>query len=275
LFSLDGNNILRFSNQRIYFGEHSPLTWPSSVEDLIERAQAAKAQGRPAEALAFYRRMIEVEPKLRPWAELSIASVKYDAGDTSAINELANGALANSEAITPTGLPVALIACAYVERMPRQEQARFSSFVAHTLESLRGGRWWLSYDERSFYDGQLREMVAGIEAKAPTEDRELKHLAAVEQIVRRSLPPANERYLLIAKNQPQPASLWRVPAKGGQPERLDLTMKGWLTNLRVHPDGRRIAFDAGEEGKEEVWVMENFLPAKAKEQPRTVANGKR
>jgi hypothetical protein len=28
----------------------------------------------------------------------------------------------------------------------------------------------------------------------------------------------------------------------------------------VHPDGRQIAFVAGE-NKEEVWVLENFLPA--------------
>jgi len=30
--------------------------------------------------------------------------------------------------------------------------------------------------------------------------------------------------------------------------------------LAIHPDGRQIAFTAGEV-KEEVWVMENFLPA--------------
>ncbi len=66
-------------------------------------------------------------------------------------------------------------------------------------------------------------------------------------------------YLLFARgSRQQPASLWRVPAQGGEPQKLNLTMEG-LTGLRVHPDGRRIAFTAGV-SKSEVWVMENFLP---------------
>jgi hypothetical protein len=55
-----------------------------------------------------------------------------------------------------------------------------------------------------------------------------------------------------------------MPLEGGTPEKLDLaieglTVAGW-ENLRRHPDGRRIAFAAGET-KDELWVMENFLPA--------------
>jgi Tol biopolymer transport system component len=54
--------------------------------------------------------------------------------------------------------------------------------------------------------------------------------------------------------------LWRIPVVGGPPEKLDVAMST-LRNLRVHPDGRRIAFDSGSGGAE-VWVMENFLPTK-------------
>jgi Tol biopolymer transport system component len=32
-----------------------------------------------------------------------------------------------------------------------------------------------------------------------------------------------------------------------------------LRHPRVHPDGRRITFDASER-KQEIWVMEHFLP---------------
>jgi len=54
--------------------------------------------------------------------------------------------------------------------------------------------------------------------------------------------------------------LWRVPVKGGEPQKLDLAMSR-LMHLRVHPDGRRIAFTAKTQNeKSEVWVMENFLP---------------
>jgi len=53
--------------------------------------------------------------------------------------------------------------------------------------------------------------------------------------------------------------LWRAFVAGGSPQKLDVAMK-YLRGLRVHPDGRRIAFDSGTGGAE-VWVMENFLPA--------------
>ena len=63
------------------------------------------------------------------------------------------------------------------------------------------------------------------------------------------------RHLLFAKK----GQLWRIPVERGEPEKLPLTMEA-LRELRVHPDGTRIAFTAGT-GKGEVWVMENFLPA--------------
>ena len=52
--------------------------------------------------------------------------------------------------------------------------------------------------------------------------------------------------------------LWRIPAEGGEPQKLGLAMDR-LGDLRVHPDGRLIAFTAGK-ASAEIWVMENFLP---------------
>ncbi|MFQ5817037.1 MAG: hypothetical protein ACE5H2_03655 [Terriglobia bacterium] len=57
--------------------------------------------------------------------------------------------------------------------------------------------------------------------------------------------------------------LWRVPAAGGEPQKLGLAMEG-LRGVRIHPDGRRIAFTAGSD-KGEVWVLENFLPERKTE----------
>lgn len=91
VFSLDRNNLLKFPKRRVYFGEQSTLEWPANVENLIEQAQAAKAQSRRADALAYYRRISEVEPKLRAWAELNISAVNYDAGEAGAFNQLAKG----------------------------------------------------------------------------------------------------------------------------------------------------------------------------------------
>jgi Tol biopolymer transport system component len=53
--------------------------------------------------------------------------------------------------------------------------------------------------------------------------------------------------------------LWRVPAEGGQPQQLGLTVDE-LWWLRLHPDGRHVAVGASQ-SKSETWVMENFLPA--------------
>ena len=52
--------------------------------------------------------------------------------------------------------------------------------------------------------------------------------------------------------------LWLVPVKGGEPRKLDLIAPN-MRDVRVHPDGRRIAYTSGVD-RSEVWVMENFLP---------------
>jgi Tol biopolymer transport system component len=71
-----------------------------------------------------------------------------------------------------------------------------------------------------------------------------------EVIFSKALSPANL--------QEQTCELWRIPAEGGEPQKLGLAMER-IDNLRVHPDGKRIAFVAGQY-RAEVWVMENFLP---------------
>jgi len=55
--------------------------------------------------------------------------------------------------------------------------------------------------------------------------------------------------------------LWRISAQGGQPQKLGLGVPTphHGSSLSIHPDGRRIAFAAGER-QSEVWVMENLLP---------------
>jgi Tol biopolymer transport system component len=52
--------------------------------------------------------------------------------------------------------------------------------------------------------------------------------------------------------------LWLVSAQGGEPRRLDLTADN-IRELRLHPDGRHIAYTAGKD-RQEVWALSNFLP---------------
>jgi Tol biopolymer transport system component len=54
--------------------------------------------------------------------------------------------------------------------------------------------------------------------------------------------------------------LWLVSVEEGRARKLDLAMDS-LVDLRMHPDGRHVAFVAGRH-RGEVWVMENFLPAR-------------
>jgi len=56
------------------------------------------------------------------------------------------------------------------------------------------------------------------------------------------------------------SEIWRVPAQGGTPLKLDLSVPK-MGSFALHPDNRRFAFSVKEESKRELWVLENFLPA--------------
>ncbi len=61
-------------------------------------------------------------------------------------------------------------------------------------------------------------------------------------------------------NSPEPSrptTLWRVPADGGAPVSTGITMEG-LRDVSLHPDGQRVAFNAGWRNIE-YWVLENLL----------------
>ncbi|MGH9253546.1 MAG: LpqB family beta-propeller domain-containing protein [Vicinamibacterales bacterium] len=67
----------------------------------------------------------------------------------------------------------------------------------------------------------------------------------------------DQRFLLWVRGD---KSLWKVPAAGGQPEKVGIPMEN-IKNLAVHPDGRQLVFDAATgEPTEEIWALENFLP---------------
>ena len=56
----------------------------------------------------------------------------------------------------------------------------------------------------------------------------------------------------------QGTGLWRISSEGGDPQKLWQSEKKFR-ELRIHPDGRRIAFYTRKIDTE-VWAMENFLP---------------
>jgi Tol biopolymer transport system component len=69
------------------------------------------------------------------------------------------------------------------------------------------------------------------------------------------------RQLLLSRQAGSPGApsteIWSVPVQGGEARKLTtLTMPG-LVRVQFHPDGRHLAFSAGED-KAEVWVIEGL-----------------
>jgi Tol biopolymer transport system component len=58
------------------------------------------------------------------------------------------------------------------------------------------------------------------------------------------------------------SEIWRIPVRGGTPLKLDLNVPK-MEGFALHPDNRRFAFSVDEGSRTELWVLENFLPAKA------------
>jgi len=69
------------------------------------------------------------------------------------------------------------------------------------------------------------------------------------------------RYIIAKAFDPASSEIWRVPAQGGTPLKLDLSVPRMeRLSFTLHPDNRRFAFSVDEGSKSELWVLENFLP---------------
>ena len=106
------------------------------------------------------------------------------------------------------------------------------------------------------YERKKKSVVLKLMPAGGGEARELLRIPEEESIRAGGLVWMRDgkRILFIKKSD-----LWAIPAEGGEPHKLNLAMKG-LAQLRFHPDGRQVAFQAGG-WSNEVWVLENFLPA--------------
>jgi len=136
---------------------------------------------------------------------------------------------------------------AEIYRQPAEE----SGGSGRNLALSPDGRWLAFGDRR----------VLMVVASSGGEPRELMQLEAEEKGSFSGLEwAADGRHLLfsIGDSTTTTPELWRISVAGGKPEKTGLATQSWAT-LAVHPDGRQIAFSAGEP-KQEVWVMENFWP---------------
>ena len=117
-------------------------------------------------------------------------------------------------------------------------------FVGHTEPSIR---------VVSVATGEAREIYRGTASEAFDPRTPLAWMP-------------DGKHVLVGKGALKPGAaigaeeleVWKIPVEGGEPEPLGLK-RAYLANVKVHPDGKRIAFEAGSR-RPEVWRLENFLP---------------
>jgi signal transduction histidine kinase len=189
------SGLITFPQDRLYFGPfgrapraRSNLTdWPPAVSALIDGAQAAEAQHQVDAAIDAFARIGRAEPRLQGWAAVASARARLARG-AAALDVLTSTKWADSDAVTPGGLPVAFIAGAASETVAAADRAAFVPLLRATVDSLRRGRWWLSADERTFYDTQLAAMLSAAGDTPPAADRRFAELAGIERAVRQYPP---------------------------------------------------------------------------------------
>lgn len=74
----------------------------------------------------------------------------------------------------------------------------------------------------------------------------------------------DQRFLLFVRgDEATEGILWRVPLSGGRPEKVGISSAGRIKSPTVHASGRKLAFRTSETDDNEIWTLENFLPAQA------------
>lgn len=131
------------------------------------------------------------------------------------------------------------------------------------FQGFQFGSWALSPSGRqvafALYDGRA-DVVAVVAAAGGA--RRVVFRTSPETFVPKFAGLAwtrDEKALLVpvVKQAGRETEVWRFPLDGESPRALFAT--GTVSQLRVSPDGKRLAVGSARSGQE-VWVMENFLP---------------
>ena len=118
----------------------------------------------------------------------------------------------------------------------------------------------------AFWRGDPAGKWSAVSVAPTTGDPSIRDLIRIEQPGGLNLAAwaPDGRSVLINRSSPAPSErvTWWAPLDGSAPRKLD----HFLGNIRVHPDGRRVAFEvgSGDSRRSEIWAMEHFLPAPPK-----------
>jgi signal transduction histidine kinase len=187
VFRMDGPRGVSFPGDRVFagpFGAEPPREavrpLRASTRTRIEKALAADAQSRVAEAKSLYEE-VGSDEAARGWAELQLLLLGPAELTPSRIASIADPRRAGSSEYSPSGIPLAMVASAVSQDVSGQARAQFLPLLEQTLDNLRRGRWWLSLEARLAYDAELRRWLsdAGSTRDAGADGR----LQAIEELV--------------------------------------------------------------------------------------------
>ncbi|TET66190.1 MAG: hypothetical protein E3J56_14775 [Candidatus Aminicenantes bacterium] len=135
------------------------------------------------------------------------------------------------------------------EEIYRKEDASQSHHVALSPDGK-----WIAFDDRvPLWTLNVIKVTGG-------EPRELYRMKSDENITSIDWSPDGREIFFTKWKKGILNQLWRVSLEGGEPQKIELSMRG-MRKLCVHPDGKRVAFSASFR-ETEVWVMENLLRLK-------------
>jgi Tol biopolymer transport system component len=176
-------------------------------------------------------------------------------GDVSSIVQSKGQGFPRQSAWSPDGRTIYRMATGIRARdAATGEEKEIRSRDATDFALSPDGRFLAVPREDRASKSSVLEIVAIEEGQA----RELLRVPASGAFVHALAWSADGRFLFFTKDRGEKRDLWRVAVESGETEKLGISMEG-LSEVRPHPDGRRIAFSAGA-FRAEIWTMENLLP---------------
>lgn len=223
VFEIDHRGVVWFPLDRVYAGDvHSddpsyfPVVTDRQTLTLVERAAAAQVQGRTLEAISLYEQLREL-PELRNWAEWQRDITRSQ----DAALRYADTAAFAGDARAPDGIPLAIIVAGYSEWLTRPARGRFRSMLERTLRELRGGRWWLTLDQRRAYDAELQRWLTDAGSSlTPGRDERLQALGTNAAMIRSTFAATQRlpgRAQVVPGATGRTVLIWERPGNPGSP----------------------------------------------------------
>ena len=159
------------------------------VLDLSGVEQPPALAGAGAES-ALRREIAIVAPRIRKLADRTATARPRSLASPPSAGQPPFSEWSGADGVTPTGLPVAFVACASVRGAPEEDRTAFIPLLRQTLVNVQAGTWWLSAEERRFHDTELQRLLqhAGAQTTVPADAR-FAEVAAIAHLVRR-FPPS-------------------------------------------------------------------------------------